>query len=237
MNGLELSIQTVFGIFDVLAMLFLSLALYRIPYRSYFYEMGIMSVIISIIQTIGYDVIQWHFMYNELLLVFSTFVLLMMLCKTTVWHSFLLTISGYVMTNLFFGLYGFFIELSGIYTVEDMLHNTPVTCTVQFTQFVVAYVLSQLFYKKGLGFMLIAKSMSFKPEIKRLNMLIITTTLLCFVVVEIAIELVAYHRVKVFMPLIIVIIFFNSALWAIYMRSNKELEQYYEKQDLTKFMP
>jgi hypothetical protein len=232
MNLFTLFISTIFGVLEVFGVLMITLTLYRIPYRSYFIEMIIISTVVSAAATMTYDVWEIHYILSEVTGIALTYILYRLLFKTSRWHSLVLNLTGYI-------IYGFVMSLPivfGIAEAEKMAHSLYTTISVQFYLFVVLGACSLYLDKKGWGFLFISRKMPIKPELRRLSRLMAGTgslALLC--------ALAFYHLSMESYPLknYMLIVFLLSLIlmmWTSYLLSSKEIEEKFSRFNLHKVL-
>jgi hypothetical protein len=232
MNLFTLFISTTFGVLEVFGILMITLTLYRIPYRSYFIEMIIISTVVSIAATLTYDVWEIHYILCEVIGIALTYILYRLLLKTSSWHSLVLNLTGYI-------IYGFVMSLPiafGIAEVENMAHSLYTTISVQFYLFAVLGAFSLYLDKKGWGFLFITKNLPVKPELRSLGRLVFGTgslSLLC-VLAFYYLSMEGYplkNYVLIFFLLCLILM-----LWTSYLLSSKEIEEKLSRFDLHKVL-
>lgn len=232
MNFLSLAISTVFGILEVFGQLLLSITFFRIPYRSYLFQLFLTSILISIVATLAYDVWKLPFITSEIILSVIAFLVIKMIFKTSIWNSFLIYFTGYLAGNLFY----LFLSLIGVAQADDMAYEVVSTITVQFYLFVVFTLTSLFIYKKGWGFVFISEKMDIRPEYRALNMVIVSAGFLALITCLVGFYLYVYHYSLSDYAIVIYLALFILFICSIYVLSKRNMEERFDKMKIYKWL-
>lgn len=232
MNLLTLTTSTAFGILEVLGILIFSITLYRIPYRSYLYQLLAASTVVSIVATLAFDVWEFHFIVSELIVATITYLSVRVAFKTSWWHCFLIFFTGYMLSGIFYA----FLTVIGVADLNSMVNEIVSTITVQFYLFVSFTLLSISLYRKGWGFVFISDKMDIRSHYRTLNMVILITGFFGIIAALLALYLNVNHLPLSNFTIILFIIFLIIFIWAIYLLSNKNVEERFSKTNIYKWM-
>lgn len=231
----EYSLDLPFGAFEVFAGIFLAFAVFRIPYLSYLKEAIIISLIISTVNFITFDIIHMPFHFGEMIAFALLFILHILFIKLTIWHSFLISLSGYMLGQFTLLILSLISVYTGLVTADQIMNVEVIQIIHQGLTFMVAVIIGLFLYKKNIGFVFISDKMNFNSGLKRINAVIVSSIVLGFA----AIQLTVYGYVKGMSYSYVVavgfLIIFDIILWAIYTRSKRELEIHYNQMDETRF--
>ncbi|KAB2328201.1 hypothetical protein F7731_25940 [Cytobacillus depressus] len=232
MNLLTLATSTAFGVLEVFGQLLLSITLFRFPYRSYLIHLIAASTVVSIVATLVYDVWDLHFITCEIIVAAVSYLTIKVTFKTSYWHSFLIFFTG----SLVSGIFLFFLSVIGIAEVKEMANEFVSTITVQFYLFVVFTLVALFIYQKGWGFVFISEKMDIRPQYRTLNMIILSTGFLAIIAALLAFYLCFYKYPLSDFTLILFLVFLILFIWGIYILSNKNAEERFDKKKIYKWL-
>lgn len=221
--------KIIFGSLEVLSVLLISTAIFRSTYSSFIKELLWISVLVSIVQTIEYDILQSHFAINELTVIFMILILSKLFLKATWWHSFLLSITGYISGLFVQGIFIFILNSLQLIVLTDAMYTPLITCIVQIVEFLILFMVSKWIRNSRYGFIFVYDKINYRSKLK-----IPTILMFIFFSLFILLELVAmYFATKniVYWDFLLSSLFILLPLTfgSIYLRSTKELEEYHQK--------
>ncbi|MFP3123349.1 hypothetical protein OH784_11440 [Ectobacillus funiculus] len=231
----EYSLDLPFGAFEVFAGIFLAFSVFRIPYLSYLKEAIIISLIISTVNFITFDIVHMPFHFGETISFVLLFILHIIFVKLTPWHSFIISLSGYLMGQLTLVILSVLSISLGFVTANQIMNVETIQIIYQGLTFIVAVMIGLALYKKNIGVVFISQKMKANPALKKINALIISSIILGFIVIQLAIYSFVHNMKGEYFIMIGFLIIFDIVLWAIYARSKKEHEIHYNQMDTRKF--
>lgn len=217
---------TIFGTLEVFASLTLAFTLFRINCRSYLKELIMLAALSSVISTFLLDIVYAPFVLNELVT-----LIVVMLCHIkwlhlSIGYSFLLTLAGYLLKELaviamsYLSLYAGFVP-----SLQSIMYEVPSTITVQFLTFATTVPISLYLYHQGVGFVFLTERVDFRTEYKRLNQVILSSIALSLIALEILFYYYFVREDVAFTAIAVGILVYITAMWSIYLRSNREMKE------------
>ncbi|PLS19716.1 hypothetical protein CVD28_04700 [Bacillus sp. M6-12] len=222
-------LKTLFGSLEVLGVLLISTAIFRSTYGLFLKELLWISVLVSIVQTIEYDMIQSYFVINEFTVIFMIFILSKLFLKATWWHSILLSLTGYISGLFVQSIFIFILDSFQLIGMKDVIYTPFATCIVQTVEFLILLLISKGIRKSRFGFIFVYDSMNYRSKLKipTIAMFIFFASLICLELVAMyfATKDIVYWNFLLSSLFVLLPLTFGS----IYLRSTKELEEYHEK--------
>jgi hypothetical protein len=161
MLALHFVMEFLFGALEAFATLLLSFALFRIPFRTFFYHLIGFSFVISGVCLLLYNFLNVPFMAGEILLFFIIGLFYWITLKVKIWQSILVTVVGNIGALLFQGVAYLPLWYLG-YLEESTLTNTEQgllsLMTLQFFYAVVAFHAAIVMYRYRIGFVFLRPS-------------------------------------------------------------------------------
>ncbi len=152
-------LELIFGGLEVFATLFLTLALFRIPIRPYFLPTIVMSIIVSLLCLVFYNLLNIAYIYGEVVSIALYILLLFKFTPLTLKQSIISAVIGYLVGPvLLTGLVYFLL------TNLDMISETMISTnidhmlslmTVQFVYALFAFLLGQILFHMRIGFIFV----------------------------------------------------------------------------------
>lgn len=214
----------------------ISTALFRIPYRTYQYRFVVSSFVVSVIATVTYNIIETPIWFNEILMESVLFYLHIFFLKISMWHSFIMTSVGYLLSNIVLWASGSLGYLMGLFSLESMIHSDTVLYIIQFISFAILFLVSSFLFKQGIGFMFISNKMNSKVSLRWLNIMIISAISMSIIASILTMYLMNYNYDYSYYLAAICIVILNLALWGMYLRSNRELEEKYRNININNYL-
>jgi hypothetical protein len=222
-------LKILFGSLEVLGVLLISTAIFRSTYSSFVKELIWISVLVSIVQMLEYDILQSHFAINELTVILMILILSKIFLKATWWHSFLLSLTGYISGLFVQGVFIFILNSLQLVALKDAIYTPVVTCVIQIVEFLILLLVSKWIRNSRFGFVFVYDKINYRSKLKipTIFMFIFFSLFICLelVAMYLATKNIVYWNFLLSSLFILLPLTFGS----IYLRSTKELEEYHQK--------
>jgi hypothetical protein len=163
MLAIHFVMEFLFGALEAFATLLLSFALFRIPFRPFFYHLIGLSSIVSGACLLLYNLLNIPFFAGEIFILSFVGLVIWRSLSVKVWQSFLVTIVGYIGAQILLGIGYIILSYIG-YLDGDMVSNTEEglleLMTLQFFSGVIAIHFCVFLYRYRIGFVFIKPSRS-----------------------------------------------------------------------------
>ena len=229
-------IKLIAGHFEVFGMLFLGACLLRIPIQLYLKELSLISFITSLTQVIAYDIVHSPAGLNEIVgLVCMTF-LSKYLLKVTYWYGFLISVTGYISSILVLaGIYAAFKVVGNSFTISDIIFNPLIVSLDQLITFFSLVRIGLLLYARGIGFFFVTEQLSFKPNVRSVNIFLVISIIFSILSLETTIYLASKHFTYVNLLVTITVVAIPAVFLTTYISSIKQLKNFYKDRKMKIF--
>jgi hypothetical protein len=224
--------NVVFGVVEDFTKIMAALLLFRFDFRKFWLPILITSLVISLSDTLVIDDLKLPFIVSESIDVVILLISLIYLLRLSFWFSMILSLSSWV--------YGFLMQCIGyaglvhysVFEPKDFYDHYQAVCTLQAIGGVLCVLVSTSIYQKGWGFLFMQERIRIQ---ERLNLLALVGVVICVALMEYTIYLVYTQNRSNLAPMSACLFLFSLVLLTIYIKVNRDWEQYYSTRNAKDF--